>query len=77
MTVASKRNYKKEYANYHSKPEQIARRSARNKSVRKLKREGKGSKDGKDVDHKNRNPMDRSDKNLRVISRKKNRSRNS
>ena len=28
------RNYKKEYANYQGKPEQIARRSSRNKARR-------------------------------------------
>ena len=31
-----KRNYKKEYAEYHSKPEQIARRSQRNQARKKL-----------------------------------------
>ena len=77
MTEKSKRNYRKEYDNYHSRPEQIARRSARNKAVRKLNREGKGSRDGKDIDHKDRNPKNNSKGNLRVVSKKKNRSRNS
>lgn len=69
------RDYKKEYREYHGKPEQIARRSARNKSVRALKREGKGSKDGKDVDHIDGNPRNRARSNMRVISKSKNRSR--
>ena len=69
------RDYKKEYREYHGKPEQIARRSARNKSVRALGREGKGSKDGKDVDHKDGNPHNRSRSNMRVISKSKNRAR--
>jgi hypothetical protein len=47
------RNYKKEYANYQGKPEQIRKRSMRNKARRKLMKEGRVRKgDGKDVDHK-------------------------
>lgn len=68
------RDYDKEYKDYHGKPSEIARRSARNKSVRDLKREGKGSKDGKDVHHKDGNPMNRSKRNMAVISKSKNRS---
>ena len=30
----SERNYEREYANYHSRPDQIARRSARNSARR-------------------------------------------
>ena len=72
--MAKQRDYKKEYRDYHGKPEQIARRSARNKSVRKLGREGKASKDGKDVHHKDGNPHNRSKSNMAVIGRSKNRS---
>lgn len=47
------RNYQKEYENYQGKPEQIKKRSMRNKARRKLMKEGKVHKgDGKDVDHK-------------------------
>lgn len=67
------RDYDKEYKDYHGKPEQIARRSARNKSVRAMDREGKASKDGKEVHHKDGNPMNRGKKNMAVISRAKNR----
>jgi len=71
------RNYKKEYQNYHSKPEQRANRSKRVLARRKLEKEGRVSKgDGKDVDHKNGNPQDNSDDNLRVLSKSKNRSMN-
>lgn len=69
------RDYKKEYADFHGKPAEIARRSARNKSVRALGREGKGSKDGKDIDHKDGNPMNRSKSNMRVIKASTNRSK--
>jgi hypothetical protein len=65
------RNYRKEYDEYHGKPEQVAARSNRNKATRKLGREGRG--DGKEVDHKDGNPMNNSLKNLRVVRRKTNR----
>jgi len=72
-----KRNYKKEYKDYHSKPEQKKRRAGRNAARAKMKKAGKVRKgDGKDVDHKDRNPRNNSKSNLRVQSKKKNRSRN-
>jgi hypothetical protein len=47
------RDYKKEYANYQGKPEQIARRSKRNTARRTLEKEGLVSKgDGNDVNHR-------------------------
>lgn len=73
----SKRDYKKEYEEYHSKPIQMKRRAQRNKSRAKMERAGKVSKgDGKDVDHKNKNPGDTSDGNLRVKSKSANRADN-
>lgn len=72
------RNYKKEYQNYHSKPEQKKNRANRNKARRIMEQEGRVSKgDGKDVDHKNRNTYDNSKSNLRVMLKKYNRARNS
>ena len=71
------RNYRKEYDEYHGKPEQRKRRSSRNLARRKMAKAGRVSKgDGKDVDHKDRNPKNNSAKNLRVQSKKKNRGRN-
>jgi hypothetical protein len=71
------RNYRKEYDNYHSRKEQRERRSSRNKARRKVvKANGKASVKGKDVDHKDRNPMNNSPKNLRVTYKAKNRSNN-
>lgn len=62
---------------YNSKPEQIKRRTARNKTRAKLMKAGKVRKgDGKDVDHKDHNPMNQSSSNLRVQSKSKNRSNN-
>lgn len=71
------RNYKKEYANYQGKPEQIKNRAARNKARRLMESKGRVRKgDGKDVDHKDMNPRNNSMGNLRIQSKSKNRSRN-
>lgn len=62
---------------YNAKPVQVARRTARNASRAKMVAAGKVRKgDGKDVDHRNHNPKDKSSKNLRVQSPSKNRSNN-
>lgn len=75
--MAKARDYKDEYRRYHSKPEQIKRRAGRNKARRKMEKAGLVRKgDGKDVDHKNRNPTDNSRKNLRIQSKHVNRGRN-
>lgn len=69
------RDYKQEYRNYHSKPEQKRKRAARNKARRKMEKEGKVSKgDGKDVAHKDGNPRNNNRRNLEVQSKSKNRS---
>ena len=70
------RNYKREYQKYHSKPEQKRNRASRNAARRAMIRAGAAKKgDGKDVDHKNRNPLDNRLGNLRMISKSRNRSR--
>ena len=47
------RDYKHEYESYHSKPEQIKNRAARNKARAQVeKKVGKAAIAGKDVDHK-------------------------
>lgn len=72
------RNYRKEYDNYQSRPEQRRRNDARKKSRRKMvKAVGKSRLKGKDVDHKDRNPRNTAMKNLRIQTKRKNRSRNS
>jgi hypothetical protein len=69
------RNYKSEYKSFHSKPEEKKRRAERNSARRKMTAAGKVRKgDGKDVHHVNRKTSDNSAKNLRVMSRSKNRS---
>ena len=71
----TERNYAKEYANYQGTPAQIAKRSSRNKARRALVKKGRARLgDGKDVDHKNGNPLDNSKGNLRVQAKATNRS---
>ena len=65
------RDYKKEYENYHSKPEQVKRRAKRNEARRSLK-DRKDIK-GKDVHHKDNNPMNNDKSNLSIVSQKYNR----
>ena len=68
--VLNERDYKKEYANYQGKPEQIARRSSRNKARRVM---GDKTKIGMDVGHKDNNPLNNDPKNLRNEDPSKNR----
>lgn len=67
-----KRDYKKEYKNYHSKPTQKKNRAERNKARRMM---GLKVGDPREVDHIK--PLSRggsnSKRNLRVVSRKTNR----
>jgi hypothetical protein len=70
------RNYKKEYDNYHSKPEQKKDRAGRNGARILMKKKHGNSLLGKDIDHKDRNPRNNSMSNLRIQSKSANRSRN-
>ena len=70
------RDYKSEYENYHSKPEQKKDRAGRNGARRMLKKKHGNSLLGKDVDHKDRNPRNNNISNLRVQSKSVNRARN-
>ena len=69
------RDYKSEYKNYHSKPQQRKNRSSRNLARRLMKKKLGIKLKGKDVDHKDGNPQNNSDGNLRVMSANKNRGR--
>lgn len=73
----AERNYRKEYDNYHSRPEQIKKRDERNAARRAMEKRGLVRKgDGKDVDH--RTPIVKggtnSIGNLRVVPASQNRS---
>ena len=66
----NERNYRKEYDNYHSRPDQIAKRSSRNKARRAM---GDKVVKGKDVGHKDNNPLNNDPDNLRNEDPSKNR----
>lgn len=69
------RDYKKEYKNYQGTPEQIKRRAARNTARADMEKAGKVRKgDGKDVNHRNGNPLDNKKSNYQVQSKSENRS---
>lgn len=76
----SKRNYRQEYKDYHSKPLQKKRRAQRNAAREIMEDAGLVRKgDKKDIDHVRRNPggnLSNSRDNLRVQPRSKNRGRN-
>lgn len=67
----------KAQAKYNSKPEQIKRRSERNKTRRLMEKAGLVRKgDGKDVDHRDHDVKNQSRSNLRVQTKSENRSNN-
>ncbi len=71
----AERNYRKEYDNYHGKPEQKKKRAARNAARAIMEKAGVVRKgDGKDVDHKNGSTKDNSRGNLRAVPNSVNRS---
>jgi hypothetical protein len=72
--MAKPRDYKKEYNEYHKKPEQRRRNDGRKQARRNMvKIHGKGKLAGKDVDHKNGNARDNRPSNLKIRSVKANR----
>lgn len=76
MTNRTKAEQDKHYAEYHSRPDQVAKRSQRNKARRLMeKKVGAAALKGKDVDHKTpiRSGGTNAPSNLRVSSVAKNR----
>lgn len=70
------RNYKKEYANYQGRPEQIANRAKRNAARRlMIQKHGKAAVAGKDIDHADGNPQNNRMSNLKITSKRYNRSK--
>ena len=74
MASKRKRDYAKEYRDYHGKPEQIKRRAGRNKARSlMIRKHGKSALKGKEVDHKDFNPRNNSASNLSIKSKIANR----
>jgi len=73
--IEETRNYRKEYDNYHSQPEQRERNAARLRARRQMEKAGKVEKfDKKDVHHKDNNPLNNEKDNLAVTTQNWNRS---
>jgi hypothetical protein len=70
------RDYKSEYQNYHSQPLQKKNRAKRNLARRLMKKKLGNSINGKDIHHVDGNPNNNSSSNLKVVSKRFNRSRN-
>ena len=69
------RNYRQEYDRYQGTAAQKKRRAGSNKARRLMVAKGKAKKgDGKDVAHKDNNPLNSVAKNIRMESKKSNRS---
>ena len=69
------RNYKNEYSKYQGTAAQKKKRASRNAARNTLKKTGAVKRgDGKDVNHRNVNPMDNRAKNLSVTTKRANRS---
>ena len=70
------RNYKDEYAKFQSSTKSKKDRASRNKVRKAALRAGRVKKgDGRDIDHLDGNPRNNSKKNLRVVSKSKNRAK--
>ena len=70
-----KRNYKQEYANYHSKPKQKKNRAGRNLARRRAEKSGQVKKgDGKDIHHRDGTPRNNKAGNTVIRNASSNRS---
>jgi hypothetical protein len=68
------RDYAKEYREYQGTPEQLKNQSTRHKARRAMvKKHGAAAVSGKDVHHVNGIEKGNGDKNLKILSRTKNR----
>jgi len=70
-----KRDYTQEYKNYQGKEDQKKKRASRGRARYTLMKKGRVRLgDGMDVDHKDTNANNNSESNLRVVSKRSNRS---
>ena len=74
-SVDEDRDYKKERKNYLGTPEQMERNAARSRARRLAIKKGIAERgDGRDIHHKDNNPMNNDPKNLSSVTQKYNRS---
>ena len=72
--VEEDRDYKKERENYHGTPEQMEKNRARKRARYAMEKAGKAKRgDGKDVHHKDNNPLNNDPKNLSLVTQHYNR----
>jgi len=70
----SERDYKKERDNYLGTPEQMERNAGRSRARRLAIKKGLAKRgDGKDIHHKDNNPLNNDPKNLSSVTQKYNR----
>jgi len=63
-----------DYEKYHASDKAKKERASRNRVRREAEADGRVRKgDGKEIDHKDGNPLNNNPKNLRVVSRRTNR----
>lgn len=68
------RDYSSDYKKFQSSTKAKKDRASRNKARREALKSGRVKKgDGREIDHKNMTPRDNSKKNLRVLTKSKNR----
>jgi hypothetical protein len=73
-SVEEDRDYKKERENYHGTPEQMEKNRARKRARYAMEKAGKAKRgDGKDVHHKDNNPLNNDPKNLSLVTQHYNR----
>lgn len=76
MAAPSGRKYSEYDREYQARPEQVAKRVARNKARRlMIKKHGKAALKDRDVDHRDGNPTNNSRSNLRIMDRSANRAK--
>lgn len=76
MAAPSGRKYSEYDKKYQARPEQVAKRVARNAARRlMIKKHGKAALKGKDIDHKRGTKAGNGSSNLRIMSKSANRSK--
>jgi hypothetical protein len=71
-----KRDYKREYEQYHGRPAQIRQRASRNRArALMIRKHGKAALTNHDVDHRDGNPHNNDPRNLQITTKKYNRSK--